>query len=106
MNQEDVDKREEIRKQDCGVQSYFAFKFLELGSTFGAMVAGNNLHKSVRFECEKNSITVIGSEGAPNLTARLTLSNDGRCRVIINGQEYELWQFRKMALESLFFESY
>jgi hypothetical protein len=29
---------------------------------------------------------------------------DGQCRMLIAGSEYELWQFRKMALESLFFD--
>lgn len=104
----DVEKREEIsqRQQNPRVGSQFAFKFLEEGPTFIAMVEGAQLHKTVRFECTANSITARGDDEKPSLTAALTLSNDGQCRLVVNGQEYELWQFRKMALESLFFSPY
>jgi hypothetical protein len=35
--------------------------------------------------------------------ATLTLNNEGECRLLVNGQELEEWQFRKMMWEELFF---
>ncbi len=35
--------------------------------------------------------------------AVLTLSDDGRCRFKVDKTEYNLWQFRKLALHDLFF---
>jgi hypothetical protein len=35
--------------------------------------------------------------------ATLTLNDMGECRLKINGQEREFWQFRRTALEDLFF---
>jgi hypothetical protein len=31
------------------------------------------------------------------------LSNDGECKLRVNGDEYTFWQFRKLALEPLLF---
>jgi hypothetical protein len=43
----------------------------------------------------------VGREG---LSARVTLNNIGRCMLVLDdGTELEQWQFRKMALEGLFF---
>ena len=87
--------------------SYFAFKFVQSGGdSFTAMAEGTKVDERVRFECDRNAITAKGKYGKPNLMATLTLSNDGECRVMIGSREYDLWQFRKMALEHLFFEFY
>ena len=103
----DVEKREAMRTERSGIGSYFAFKFVQSGGdSFTAMAEGTKVDERVRFECDRNAITAKGKYGKPNLMATLTLSNDGECRVMIGGREYDLWQFRKMALEHLFFEFY
>lgn len=38
------------------------------------------------------------------LRASLTLNNDGECKMLVDGQELEQWQVRRMALEKLFFK--
>jgi len=38
-----------------------------------------------------------------NTVARLTLNDAGRCVLKVDGRELEQWQFRKLALENLFF---
>jgi len=35
----------------------------------------------------------------------MALNDDGECRLRVKTKQVEFWQFRRMALESLFFES-
>jgi hypothetical protein len=35
-----------------------------------------------------------------------TLNSKGECRLKINGEEYESWYLRKIALEEIFFRDY
>lgn len=39
------------------------------------------------------------------LTGILTLSQDGECRLKVDEIEYNFWQFRKLALEPIFFDA-
>jgi len=39
------------------------------------------------------------------LTGLLTLSQDGECRLKVDGVEYSFWQFRKHTLEPIFFDA-
>jgi hypothetical protein len=49
-------------------------------------------------------VETSGEVGAGTLSARVALSNVGRCVLVLgDGTELEQWQFRKMALERLFF---
>ena len=60
--------------------------------------------KLVRFDRTEKGISV--SDGSKRLfEATLTLDDTGECRLKVNGQEREFWQFRKMALEALFFDA-
>lgn len=39
------------------------------------------------------------------LAGVLTLSQDGECRLRVDAIEYKFWQFRKLALEPIFFDA-
>ena len=66
---------------------------------------GDRSTERVEFcRCEK-TIQVNDKDGKKILEATLTLNDSGECRVKIGGQEYELWQMRKKALENLFFKT-
>jgi hypothetical protein len=39
------------------------------------------------------------------LIGHLTLSQDGECRLKVDGVEYSFWQFRKLVLEPIFFDA-
>ena len=103
---QDVSKREEIAKKNPGIQSYFGFRFAEEGPSFVVIMEGQKIRNSVRFEQTADSILAWSEDRKLRLEANLTLSHDGQCRVLVAGEEYDLWQFRKMALEDLFFNSY
>jgi hypothetical protein len=85
-------------------ESDYGFRFMADGDKFSAIVEGDQILKQVVFRRSGKAISVQG-EGV-NFDATLTLSDAGECRVKISGQEYELWQMRKKALEKLLFDDY
>jgi hypothetical protein len=56
----------------------------------------------VYFKLEDGKITVMDSDGI-TFEATVMLNDMGDCKPKINGQERELWQMRRTALEKLFF---
>jgi hypothetical protein len=60
--------------------------------------------KKVQFVLEKNVISVLAGDQA-RFSAAPTMNPAGQCVLIVNGQEMEPWQVRRMALEQLFFEA-
>lgn len=59
--------------------------------------------RSVSFALTPDAIVVYGEDQNAKLTATLTLTNEGECKLKVGSQELHQWQFRRMALESLFF---
>ena len=55
---------------------------------------------------QNGSILVRDENNEPMLEAYPTISDDGKCRLKINGQERELWHVRKTILEKLFFHTH
>ncbi|MFP5276083.1 MAG: hypothetical protein ACLGPM_03125 [Acidobacteriota bacterium] len=58
----------------------------------------------VIFSIESDCISVTGLEGATQ-EYRISLCDDGRCKLIEHGVPLEQWQVRRAALEALFFRS-
>jgi hypothetical protein len=58
---------------------------------------------SVSFVIVGPSLVVMDAKGAHFLEATIGISNEGRCMFRVDGADVEMWQLRKMALESLFF---
>ena len=52
------------------------------------------------------SITVRDENDKVMFNAIATINDKGDCRLNVNGQERELWQVRKAALEGLLFGAY
>ena len=57
----------------------------------------------VNFYLESNQIKIDDLASNQTFLVTLTLNNEGRCKLRINGEEFEQWQVRRMALERLFF---
>ncbi len=82
-----------------------------VGSRFAVVRADDPLSpisQSVYFVCKRNEITVSDdSELGEKLrmTATLTLTNTGHCKLKVGSEELFQWQFRRMALEALFFDA-
>ncbi len=59
---------------------------------------------SVNFAISRGGIiTVQDDDNTFQFTATLTLNNEGKCRLRVGDNDLCLWQFRRMALEKLFF---
>jgi hypothetical protein len=58
---------------------------------------------SITFEQTELGIDVKNEKDSVFIRGTLTINNSKECRLKFNGQEYESWQFRKLALEELFF---
>jgi hypothetical protein len=100
-----VQENVKVRKSLLPSERHYSFEFVESGGTaFSVAVIGNDIHDSVRFHLGDEKIKVRSGNREYELFA--TLCNDGECRVKMNGDEYDLWQVLKMALEDLLFKKY
>jgi hypothetical protein len=98
----DVDKRNAFRKN--GEPKWDTTSATERFSVFRE--GGDGWSKQVvLFSIEGDRIDV-SRDGVHLFGARLTINNKGQCKLKVQGQEQELeeWQFRRKALEDLFFE--
>lgn len=98
--EKDVETRNDLRSPD----SNFGFDTTSQGNSITVFVQGNRLHRSVIFEQTDLGITVRDGDDKMLYDATLTISNDGECRLKVGSVECESWQFRKLALEGLFFD--
>ena len=78
------------------------YRFVADRDSFSVVLEGPLGKHIVRFRIENKSITA-SLDDRPFLKGTVTLSDDGICRLSVEGQDLEFWQFRKRALEHLFF---
>jgi hypothetical protein len=78
------------------------FEFQASGDEFRVMTAGILQNRVVAFKLSGKSI-VVDLDDQRILEGTVTLSDEGQCRLKVGEGEYEHWQFRKRALEQLFF---
>jgi hypothetical protein len=95
----------EARQRQTERDRHYAFKFVSEGRMFAALVEGHQIHDVTSFVLQDDAIEVRDKEKTL-FTSTVGLNNEGRCIVKIGNQEYELWQFRKLALEHLLFAKY
>jgi hypothetical protein len=87
------------------------FNFAEAGKRFSVTRVDDpmsSIGQSVYFECSNKTIIVSGDGdfGEEKMfTAELTLTNEGHCKLKVGQDELYQWQFRRMALERLFFKA-
>jgi hypothetical protein len=104
----DVEAREAMRQQAGPREQHYAFRFMSQGGEFFAVVEGHKIHRAVIFvlSVPSRSIMVRDDHDVLICSATTTINDDGECRLKVKGQERELWQFRKEALEGLLFGAY
>lgn len=92
-----------------GEIAFYSFRFVSDGSRFRVLRQGLTIAAaSVEFRWDNSGITVKVESADPEETrdetrATLTLTEDGECKLNYQGNELELWQFRRRALENFFF---
>ena len=72
----------------------------------GFVVHHLNLSKSVLFYPESDHIRIMNQVTNEDYRVTLTLNVEGRCKLLIAGDELEQWQVRRKALEALFFSAH
>jgi hypothetical protein len=102
----DVETRDAQREKPR--DQHYAFGFVSQGREFSAVVRGHKIGASVIFSLDlpSQSIKVRNEKDVLMFDATPTINDEGECRLKVKGQERELWQVRKMALESLLFGAY
>jgi hypothetical protein len=103
--QSDVAEREASLTQ---VQkARYRFSFIPGGNAFHVSVDGEgNIHSTVKFGITDTGVVVFNDQGKIMFGADVTISDKGECKLEVDGEEKELWQVRKMALEKLLFGKY
>ena|SRR5258706_6397519 len=104
--------REDCEKAQSLVPSQAQTKFSVtkvMGSRFAVVRVDDpitSISQSVYFTCKRNEIQVHKEGSVGNelqMSATLTLTNSGECKLKVGSEELYQWQFRRMALEDLFF---
>jgi hypothetical protein len=65
-----------------------------------------NCIPAVNFRLEDKHIRISSTDNKIDFEATLTLNDFGDCKLCVNGEERELWQVRRQALEHLFFGTF
>lgn len=98
---QDVKERNELR-------SHQGYEFHVVASDSAFAVVLDDLQTgagdSVEFSRDGSVIVVKDAKRSEMLRASLTLNDDGECVFLVNNEERNSWQLRKMALEKLFFQ--
>jgi hypothetical protein len=70
---------------------------------FSVHRSGANIVSLIQFRMDGENIVVRDNKDRTILTASLTLNNAGECVLGVDSSELTSWQFRRRALEQLFF---
>jgi hypothetical protein len=85
-----------------GLDEGFASALTQDGRTF-IVAHRSNTGPRVVFFISAGSIEIRDEAANKRYVAVVILNDEGRCKLQIEGKELELWQVRRMALETLFF---
>lgn len=96
----DVEERKALPSRDAQL----TFSVTTGKGNFSVVRAINgSIPDSVNFVLSRSEIIAQDDRNTFMLKATITLNNEGRCRLKVGDDELEQWQFRRKALEKLFF---
>ena len=98
----------DARNAQLGTDAEYNFGMVVAGDKFVVVVkarTGSVSHRSVTFSRQEAGISVQDNNNKLKVAATLTLNDRGECRLKVDNQEREFWQFRRMALEGLLFDT-
>jgi len=97
--QEDVRKRNE----QLPAGNYYRLDVTSHETAFAVITRSSDRPKSIVFRLTGKVISVEDGHGTIIFEAGVTLNDQGRCLLQVDGKEYESWQVRRKALDELFF---
>jgi hypothetical protein len=98
---EDVKIRNALRPDN----SPYKFSVAENGGDFTALLEAKDVQRSVIFTLAEHAILVRDGKD-PMFEVNATFTDEGECRLKVNGQDRALWQVRRTALEELLFRGF
>ncbi len=100
----DVEKRSSL--MGSREKENYRFKTGEQDWLFWVAVEGYGVDKGVSFHRSAVGIEVRNTANSqPILEGKLTLGDDGECKLKVGDIVYSFWQFRRLALEDILFTS-
>jgi hypothetical protein len=99
---EDVKTRNALRPNN----SPYKFSVAENGGDFSALLEAKDMRRSIIFSLAEHAILVRDDKGDSLFDVTATFSDEGECKLKVNGEERTLWQVRRMALEELLFRGF
>lgn len=100
--EEDAEQRDAIEMSAPGGPKA-RFKVNPRQRSFRVLRSGTQISASVSFELSGELISASDDDGTVIIEGSITLSDDGECILRVGKEELLFWQFRRRALESLFF---
>jgi hypothetical protein len=100
---EDVLTRQGLRKNNPEFGFEDSFIFTPTVSKFSVVRQSHAGSRSVTFAFRRTRIVVLDSDDKEFMSATVTLADDRQCKIVVGQEVLEEWQFRKKALESIFF---
>jgi hypothetical protein len=97
--EKDVKTRNSLRPKF----SRYEFSMKDDTGKFFVLLKADEVTKSVTFSLGEHAIAVSGDQNEIVFEVTLAFDDSGKCRLIVNAQECEFWQVRRMALEDLMF---
>jgi hypothetical protein len=98
--------QEDVREINLArqISAETAFEIVQSGNGDAFIVKRReSIRPFVKFSKGRDLIEVSDDTATPKSEFRITFSNEGRCKLMINGEEFEQWQVRRSTLEKLFF---
>jgi hypothetical protein len=83
--------------------SPYEFSVKEDNGEFTVLLKAQQLQQSVVFRLADHAILVRDDKSNPMFEVTAAFSDEGECRLKVNGEERDFWQVRRMALEELMF---
>lgn len=103
--EQDIQARREVLTEYQKRERMIGFK-LEAHSveSFTVHRSGAGIMSLIQFKVDEGLIKVLDEKREVFLQASIGVNDYGRCMLVVDKKEVEHWQFRKRALEELFFD--
>jgi hypothetical protein len=99
--EDDVKTRNALRPED----SPYQFSLEENGADFSVVLTAGDVRDSVVFALREHAILVRSGADKQLFEITLDFTSEGECKLVVNDQQRDFWQVRRMALEGLMFHS-
>ena len=99
--EQDVKTRNSLRLKTAA----YEFAVAESDGGFKVLLKSDALSAAVTFTLADHAILVRDSTGTSMFEITLHFTDKGECKLMVDGEEREMWQVQRMALEELMFRS-